>query len=153
MSWLQRIDLRGRVHARLNKGEARNALARAVFLCRLGEIRDRSFGQQRYMTSSLTLVTALIALWNTVYIERSVRASSLPDQPVDPVLLKYLSPLGWEHINLTGDYQWKGKRPALGRFRSLRSPNPVLARSIVHSLTGPPPRSCTQRFEFIRMLT
>ncbi len=44
--------------------------------------------------------------------------------PVDPVLLKYLSPLGWEHINLTGDYQWKGKRPAPGRFRSLRSPNP-----------------------------
>ncbi len=63
------------------------------------------------------------ALWNTVYIERAVRASSLPEQSVDPALLKYLSPLGWEHINLTGDYQWKGKRPAPGRFRSLRSPN------------------------------
>ena len=29
-------------------GEARNALARAVFFNRLGEIRDRSFEQQRY---------------------------------------------------------------------------------------------------------
>jgi TnpA family transposase len=29
----------------LNKGEARNALARAVFFNRLGEIRDRSFEQ------------------------------------------------------------------------------------------------------------
>ena len=124
LSWLQNVDLRRRVHAGLNKGEARNALARAVFLCRLGEIRDRSFEQQRYRASGLTLVTAAIALWNTVYIERAVRASSLPGQPVDPTLLKYLSPLGWEHINLTGDYQWKGKRPAPGRFRSLRSPNP-----------------------------
>ncbi len=123
LSWLQSVDLRRRVHAGLNKGEARNALARAVFLCRLGEIRDRSFEQQRYRASGLTLVTAAIALWNTVYIERAVRASSLPDQPVDPVLLKYLTPLGWEHINLTGDYQWKGKRPAPGRFRSLRTPN------------------------------
>lgn len=39
LSWLQSVDLRRRVHAGLNKGEARDALARAVFLCRLGEIR------------------------------------------------------------------------------------------------------------------
>ena len=32
LSWLQSVDLRRRVHAGLNKGEARNALARAVFL-------------------------------------------------------------------------------------------------------------------------
>ena len=125
LSWLQSVDLRRRVHAGLNKGEARNALARAVFLCRLGEIRDRSFEQQRYRASGLTLVTAAIALWNTIYIERAVRASSLPGQFVDPTLLKYLSPLGWEHINLTGDYQWKGKRPEPGRLRSLRSPHPA----------------------------
>jgi TnpA family transposase len=123
LSWLQSVELRRRVHAGLNKGEARNALARAVFLCRLGEIRDRSFEQQRYRASGLTLVTAAIALWNTVYIERAVQASDLRGQPVDPALLKFLSPLGWEHINLTGDYQWKGKRPAPGRFRSLRTPN------------------------------
>jgi hypothetical protein len=102
---------------------ARNALARAVFLCRLGEIRDRSFEQQRYRASGLTLVTAAIALWNTVYIERAVQASEGNGQTADPELLKYLSPLGWEHINLTGDYQWEGKRPAHGRFRPLRTPN------------------------------
>ena len=32
---------------------------------------------------------------------------------------------GWEHINLTGDYQWQGKRLAQGRFRPLRIPNPA----------------------------
>jgi hypothetical protein len=26
---------------------------------------------------------------------------------VDDTLLQYLSPLGWEHINLTGDYLWR----------------------------------------------
>jgi TnpA family transposase len=123
LSWLQSIDLRRRVHAGLNKGEARNALARAVFLCRLGEIRDRSFEQQRYRASGLTLVTAAIALWNTVYIDRAVQASDRNGYAIDPDLLKYLSPLGWEHINLTGDYQWKGKRPTQGQFRPLRTPN------------------------------
>ena len=46
LSWVQSVDLRRRFHAGLNKSEARNALARAVFLCRLGEIRDRSLGGQ-----------------------------------------------------------------------------------------------------------
>lgn len=114
LSWLQNVDLRRRVHAGLNKGEARNALARAVFLCRLGEIRDRSFEQQRYRASGLTLVTAAIALWNTIYIERAVQASDRNGQSIASDLLKYLSPLGWEHINLTGDYQMERQEARSG---------------------------------------
>lgn len=57
LDWLQDVELRRRVHAGLNKGEARNALARAVFFNRLGEIRDRSFEPQRYRASGLNLVT------------------------------------------------------------------------------------------------
>lgn len=67
LDWLQSVELRQRVHAGLNKGEARNALARAVFFYRLGEIRDRSFEQQRYRASGLNLVTAAIVLWNTAH--------------------------------------------------------------------------------------
>jgi len=57
LDWLQSVELRRRVHTGLNKGEARNALARAVFFYRLGEIRDRSFEQQQYRASGLTLAT------------------------------------------------------------------------------------------------
>jgi TnpA family transposase len=74
LDWLQSVELRRRVQAGLNKGEARNALARAVFFNRLGEIRDRSFEQQRYRASGLNLVTAAIVLWNTVYLERATNA-------------------------------------------------------------------------------
>ena len=74
LEWLQSVELRRRVNAGLNKGEARNALARAVFFNRPGEIRDRSFEQQRHRASGLNLVTAAIVLWNTVYLERVVRA-------------------------------------------------------------------------------
>ncbi len=45
----------------------------AVFFNRLGEIRDRSFEQQRYRASGLNLVTAAIVLWNTVYPERATQ--------------------------------------------------------------------------------
>ena len=94
LDWLQSAELRRRVNAGLNKGEARNALARAIFLNRLGEIRDRSFEQQRYRASGLNLVTAAIVLWNTVYLERATIALREHGKIGEDSLLQYLSPLG-----------------------------------------------------------
>jgi hypothetical protein len=51
----------------------KNALARAVFFNRLGEMRDRSFENQRYRASGLTLVVVAIILWNTVYLSRAIQ--------------------------------------------------------------------------------
>ena len=121
LDWLQNVELRRRVNVGLNKGEARNALARAVFFNRLGEMRDRSFENQCYRASGLNLVVAAIVFWNTVYLERAVRALNDHSQPVNDSLLRHLSPLAWEHINLTGDYVWKqDKRIEKGKFRPLR---------------------------------
>lgn len=122
LNWFQDVELRRRVHAGLNKGESRNALSRAVFFNRLGEMRDRSFENQRYRASGLNLVTAAIILWNTVYLESSINALKDYGQPIDENLLQYLSPLGWEHINLTGDYIWRqSQKVGTGKFRPLRT--------------------------------
>ena len=119
LDWLQDVDLRRRVNAGLNKGEARNALARAVFFNHLGEIRDRSYEQQRHRASGLTLVTSAIVLWNTLYMERAVEKLREQKIPFDEEWLQYLSPLGWEHINLTGDYIWKIRNDS--KFKPLSS--------------------------------
>src|SRR5690242_3933730 len=119
---LENPALRRRVSAGLNKGEAKNALARAVFFNRLGELRDRSFENQRYRASGLNLVVAAIILWNTVYLGRAVQALRAAGEVIDEDLLQHVSPLGWEHINLTGDYSWQSngeRRP--GEYRPLRS--------------------------------
>jgi NAD(P)-dependent dehydrogenase (short-subunit alcohol dehydrogenase family) len=43
---------------------------------------------------------------------------------IDDNLLQHLSPLGWEHINLTGDYTWQQNTYVeRGAFRPLRSDN------------------------------
>ena len=121
LEWMQSVELRRRVQAGLNKGEARNALARAVFFNRLGEIRDRSFEQQLYRANGLNLITAAIVLWNTVYLERATSALLANGNTFDSDHLQYLSPLGWEHINLTGDYLWKSRvKVGTGKFRPLR---------------------------------
>ena len=94
LDWLQSVELRRRVNAVLNKGEAHNGLARAVLSSRLGEIRDRRFEQQRYRGSGLNLVTAAIVLWNTVYLERVVDALRGHDPGIDDTPLQHLLPLG-----------------------------------------------------------
>jgi hypothetical protein len=119
--WFRDPALRRRVQAGLNKSEARNALARAIFMHRPGEIRDRKPENQSYRASGLTLLTAAIALWNTVYMERAVDALKRKGVKINGQLLSHLSPPGWEYINLTGDYIWKSNRiPASGKFRRLR---------------------------------
>ena len=124
LDWLQFPELRRKVTAGLNKGEARNTLARAVFFNRLGEIRDRSFEQQRYRASGLNLLTAAIVLWNTVYLDRTITTLDTKSQTTTaPETLRFLSPLGWEHINLTGDYTWpRTNHIKPGKFRPPRRP-------------------------------
>jgi TnpA family transposase len=122
LAWLQSPPLRRRVQVGLNKGEARNGLARAVFSNRLGEIRDRSYEDQRYRASGLNLVVAAIILWNTVYLAEAVATLKNQGVEVKEEYLQHLSPLGWEHINLTGDFQWNMKQlPPAGQLRPLRT--------------------------------
>jgi hypothetical protein len=47
----------------------------------------------------------MIILWNTRYLNRAI-ASMREIENVPNHLLAHLSPLGWEHVNLTGDYIW-----------------------------------------------
>jgi TnpA family transposase len=72
LQWLQDPELRRRSHVGLNKGEQQNALRRAVFFNRLGEIRVRSYENQRHRASGLNLLVAAIILWNTTYLQRAV---------------------------------------------------------------------------------
>ena len=72
-------------------------------------------------------VTAAIVQPNTVYLERAACALQRREPSPDESLLRDLSPLGWEHINLTGDYVWRQNRPrSLGKFRPLKVPPPSL---------------------------
>ena len=119
LQWLSDPALRQCSHAGLNKGEASNSLRRAVFFHRQGEIRDRTFENQSFRASGLSLITAAIVHWNTVYLDRAVRQLRAQADLVPDDLLAHVAPLRWEHIALTGDYVWSGLTPR-AEFRPLR---------------------------------
>ena len=56
LEWIKSPELRRRVHLGLNKGEARNSLARAIFFYRHGAVRDRLREDLQNKASGLNLV-------------------------------------------------------------------------------------------------
>lgn len=128
LEWLQNPGLRRQATAELNKGESRNALARAVCFHRLGRIRDRTPENQQHRAGGLNLVVAAIILWNTVYMERAIKALRAGGERIPEEILSHLAPLGWQHINLTGDYLWSANRvPGMTGHRPLRTATELLA--------------------------
>ncbi len=128
IEWYSDPVLRRRCQAGLNKGEAAHKLKRAVFFHERGEIRDRSFESQAFRASGLNLVVSAIIHWNTVYLGRAVDHLRRHRRIIPAEVLKHVSPLSWEHINLTGIYAWGEKPTLVDGFRPLRLPS-ALARA------------------------
>jgi TnpA family transposase len=125
IEWYSDPALRRRCQAGLNKGEAAHKLKRAVFFYERGEIRDRSFESQAFRASGLNLVVSAIVHWNTVYLGRAVDHLRRQGRVIRPEVLKHVSPLSWEHINLTDTYAWGEKPSLVDGFRLLRLPKPL----------------------------
>ena len=111
--WLTDSDLQRRAQIGLNKGEAHHALKNALRIGRQGEIRDRSSQAQEYRIAGLNLLAAIIIYWNTKQLGKIIakrRQAGICD-PED--LLSHVSPLGWGHILITGEYRWPKNTPKI----------------------------------------
>jgi TnpA family transposase len=104
LRWFEDPELRKLVTAELNKGESRNTLARAVAFHRLGRFRDRGTENQQIRAAAVNLVTAAIILFNCRYLGRAVEKLGNSAGADTGASYSQISPLGWDHINLTGDY-------------------------------------------------
>ena len=85
---------------------ARNTPARAVAFHRLGRLRDHGHENQQTRAAALNLVTAAIILFNCRSLDRAVSALNMRGNSGYEDAMRQLSPLGWDHINLTGYYVW-----------------------------------------------
>ena len=124
LDWLEQPELRRACQAGLNKGEARHALADAIYTNRQGRFTDRTLENQQYRASGLNMLIAAIAYWNTLYLGRAADHIRYSGAEIDEALLAHVSPLGWSHIGLTGDYLWEDASFSDGGgYRALHDPS------------------------------
>lgn len=106
IDWLLDADMQRRAQIGLNKGEAHHALKNALRIGRQGEIRDRTTEGQHFRMAGLNLLAAIIIYWNTKHLGQAVISRRRAGLDCSPDLLAHISPLGWAHIMLTGEYRW-----------------------------------------------
>ena len=102
LDYISSEALRRRIQRGLNKGDAMNALARAIFFGKHGELRERALQDQLQRASALNLIMNAISIWNTVYLTQAIEHSKTTGKYREE-MLPHISPLGWEHINFFGE--------------------------------------------------
>jgi len=123
LDYISSETLRRKIHRGLNKGEAMNALARAIFFGKHGELRERALQDQLQRASALNILINAISVWNIVYLSKATEFKKEKGQ-LQEELLHHISPLGWEHINFLGEYTFNLNQPNhLNALRPLRSRN------------------------------
>ncbi|EFV74630.1 transposase [Bacillus sp. 2_A_57_CT2] len=120
LNYISDESLRRKIQRGLNKGEAMNGLARAIFFGKQGELRERTIQHQLQRASALNIIINAISIWNTLHLTKAVeyqkRTGSFNED-----LLHHMSPLGWEHINLLGEYHFNSeKMVSLDSLRPLK---------------------------------
>ena len=58
----------------------------------------------------LNLLAAFVIYWNTAHLDEAVVQRKHASLTVELELLTHISPLGWDHILLTGEYRWPKRR-------------------------------------------
>jgi hypothetical protein len=58
----------------------------------------------------LNLPTAIVIHWNTLHLGQAAAKRKQEGQSTPADLLAHISPLGWAHILLTGEYRWPKNR-------------------------------------------
>jgi len=106
IEWLLDTDMQRRAQIGLNKGAAHHALKNALRIGRQGEIRDRTSEGQHYRMAGLNLLAAIIIHWNTKHLGHAVEGRRRAGLNCSSGMLAHISPLGWAHILLTGEYRW-----------------------------------------------
>lgn len=108
LDYITNESLRRRIQRGLNKGEGMNAIARAIFFGKRGEFRERELQDQLQRASALNILINAISIWNTTYLQKAIDHLK-QSCDFEESLLKHISPLGWEHINLLGEYHFDVK--------------------------------------------
>ncbi|WP_311735037.1 Tn3 family transposase [Alloyangia mangrovi] len=109
IDWLLDAGMQRRAQFGLNMGEAHHALKNALRSSSHTEIRDRTSEAQHFRMVEVNLLAAIVIYRNAKHLGQAVARRRREDLDCTPNLLAHISPLGWAHVLLTGEYRWRKK--------------------------------------------
>ncbi len=123
LSYVDDAAHRRRILVQLNRHEKRHELSRKIFHGQRGEVRKRYREGQEDQLGALGLVVNAVCLFNSLYLDESVRRLREERKAAADEDLARVSPLAREHVRVLGRYHFiLDKSVAGGDLRPLRNP-------------------------------
>ena len=106
LDYIDSPSLRRNVQQALNRGENYHQLRRAVSHANFGQLRFKTEHDQHLWNECSRLITNCIIYYNVTLLSHLLAHKEKTGQVQDAALLKKVSPIAWQHINLHGRYEF-----------------------------------------------
>ena len=126
LDYIDSPPLRQNVLRALNRGESYHQLRRAVAYANFGKLRFKSEHEQQIWGECARLLTNCIIYYNTMILSNLLDYQEAAGDVQGAALLKHVSPVAWQHINLYGRYEFR------------KGPETININEIVQELTQVP---------------
>ena len=96
----------------LNRGEAVNALKRAIYTGRIAPAQAKRADEMQAVADALNLLANLVMAWNTMQMQQVLQGWANRRQHIAPELMGKIAPTRIEGINLRGVFRFPTERYA-----------------------------------------
>ena len=122
-NYLLKPPLRKKVSRQLNKGEQLHNLKLFLRFGGDGFIRKQQEEEQQVTVQSMSVLTNIVLVWNTIYIQEIIKELKNEGYEINEDDFEHISPAPFEHINRLGKYNFKDEiKLEENGLRALRKP-------------------------------
>jgi TnpA family transposase len=107
LDYIDSPPLRHNVQRALNRGESYHQLRRAVSHANFGKLRFKTEHEQQIWGECARLITNCIIYYNAMLLSNLLDYKEAAGDIEGAALLKQVSPIAWQHINLYGRYEFR----------------------------------------------
>ncbi|MGG2935560.1 Tn3 family transposase, partial [Bacillus pacificus] len=116
LEYIDSLSLRQNVQKALNRGESYHKLRRAVSFANFGKLRFKTEQDQQIWNECSRLLTNCIIYYNASILSNLLTKSQ--NKGIEMNILKYISPVAWQHINFYGRYEFS-KSPTVVNLETI----------------------------------
>jgi TnpA family transposase len=109
LEFIDDVDLRQSVQKALNRGEAYHRLRRAIAYVNGGKFRVKTEAEQQLWNECSRLIANAIIYYNTTLLSRVYEQKHAAGDHDAMMLMRRVSPVAWQHINLFGSFEFSPK--------------------------------------------
>ena len=106
LNYVDSSSLRCNVQQALNRGENYHQLRWAVSFANFGKLRFGTEYEQQLWNECSRLITNCIIYYNTAILSKLLSHKEKTGNNQDVEIIKQISPIAWQHINLHGRYEF-----------------------------------------------